>query len=177
MTVVYPEGTGVQGNIGVRIVLDIADTSAPSLATEINAASSLDLSCYLYANGWNPSITTSRVTAPRRLCTRQQLQQFGSDTYELSDLVYSYDPQAADADEANEALATLTKGLEVYAVERLGLDARDAAWAAGQYVDIHPIRLGEQGRAGDPTDETAEFQIVQSVIYTAPPIRRAVIAA
>lgn len=177
MTVVYPEGTGVQGNIAIKIVMDIANLAAPKLATELNAASSLDISCYLYANGWNPSITTSRVTAPRRLCTRQQLQQFGADTYELADLVYSYDPQEDDADPANEALATLAKGLEVYAVERLGLDARDTAWAVGQYVDIHPIRLGEQGRAGDPTDETSEFQIVQSVIYTAPPVRRSIIAA
>lgn len=177
MTVIYPEGTGVQGNISVKIVLAIADTSAPSLATEINAVSSLDISCFLHAGGWNATVTPSKGNAPRRLCTREQLQQFGADTYDLADLVYSFDPQAPDSDDANLALSTLTRGLEVFAVERLGMDAREEPFAVGQFVNIHPIRLGHQVETGDTTDEFAEFTITQSVIYTAPKIQRVAIVA
>jgi hypothetical protein len=177
VTATYPTGVGVQGNFAVTAVLAITDTSAPKLATEINATSSVDVSCFLYANGFNLTVNSNKGSAPRRLCTRQQLEQFGATTYSMADLIYAFDPQADDTDPDNKAKATLTQGLDLFLVVRMGLDARTTAWAATQRVRVLPVRLGEQNQVGDTTDEFAEFQIVQPAILTGPPINDAVIAA
>ena len=177
MAVIYPAGTGVQGNLGVKWVEAIADEAAPSLATELEAASSVDISCYLYAGGWNVTVNANKGAAPRRLCTRQTTEQFGATTYTLADLLYTLDPQAADSDPDNAALAALTAGSEGFIVVRMGLDARELAWAVGQYVNVYAVRLGEQNHIGDTTDEFAEFQVQQPAILTKPPVLRSVIAA
>lgn len=165
MTVVYPEGTPTLGNTKVAAVQAIADTSAPSLATEIGAATTVDMSCYLYPAGWSPGATTARGTKPARLCSKTQQETLNRTTYTIGDLQYVYDPQAADSDPGNEAKEVLTEGSELYLVERIGLDAQTEAFAVGQQVIIHHVVLGPQVRSGDRTDENGEFFITQAVAY------------
>lgn len=168
MTVLYPEATKAQGNTSVIVVQTIADMTAPELAAEISAASSVDVSCYLYGD-FSPTITTARGEAPRRLCTTQVFQQFGNTTYEVADLQYVYDPQAADSVDANKAKAALVESSEVYLVIRYGLSAQNDAIAAGEYVDVWHVRLGPQNHTRTGDGEFDEFAITQSVIALEPP--------
>lgn len=176
ITVVFPEAVKAQGNISVTVVQTIADMDAPSLATEINAATSVNVSCYLYSGGVGTK-TTSKGEAPRRLCSTDTFQQFGNTAYEVSDLVYLYDPQGDGADEANEAMTALVEGSDVYLVVRRGLDAKTTAYAATQKVDIWHVRLGPQNRGVTGDGEFDEFAITQPVIVLDTPTFDATIAA
>lgn len=165
MTIVYPEGTPTLGNTKVAAVVSVADSEAPKLATEIAAATSVDISCHLYPGGWAPSATTNKGEKPARLCSKRTQQQFNRTAYEIGDLQYVYDPQGADTDPSNEAKELLVEGTQVYLVERRGLDAEDEPFAVGDRVRVHHVRLGPQIPSGDTTDENGEFFITQSVIY------------
>lgn len=168
MTVIFPEATKVQGNTSVTVVQTVADMAAPDLSSEINAVSSVNVSCFLYSGGVGTA-TTAKGEAPRRVCTTETFQQFGNTSYEVSDLMYVYDPQGDDAAEANKAKAALVEGSEVFLVIRKGLDAKSTAYAAGQQVDIWHVRLGPQNRGVTGDGEFDEFAIVQSVIAIEPP--------
>lgn len=176
MTVLFPEAVKAQGNTSVTAVQTIAAPAAPKLATEINAATSVNISCFLYSGGVGSS-TTNKGEAPRRLCTTETLQQFGNTSYEITDLMYVYDPQGDDTDPANKAKAALVEGTDVYLVIRKGLDAQSNAHAVSQKVDIWHVRLGPQNRGVTGDGEFDEFAITQSVIPLAPPTVDAVIAA
>ena len=176
MTVIFPEAVKQQGNTSVTVVQDIADTSAPSLATEINAVSSVNVSCFLYGGGVGTA-TTNKGESPRRLCTTETFQAFGSTTYDVTDLSYVYNPQGDDTDEANEAKAALTEGTDVYLVIRKGLDAQTSAYAAAQLVDIWHVRLGPQNRTTTGDGEFDEYSITQPVTVLEAPVYDVEIAA
>lgn len=180
MTVLFPDATKAQGNVSVTVVTDISTLTAPSLAGEINDASSVDVSCFLFDNGAIVTANTNKVTAPPRLCTTEQLQELGNTTYEVSDLAYVYDPQAAGTAPENKAKTLLVEGAEVYLVERLGLIASGSAaeaYATGQYVNIYKVKLGKQNRSRQGDAESAVFAITQGAVLLAPPTYDAVIAA
>jgi hypothetical protein len=166
VTLVIPEGTPTLGNTKVKAVLSITALDAPKIATEVDAATSVDISCYLYPEGWGPTATTNKGTKRARLCTREQLEQLNRTTYSWAALQYVHDPQGADSDPGNEARELLQEGLKLYLVERQGLDA-DAAWTVGDRVRTHYVELGPQIESGDVTDENGEFYIMQDLIYVA----------
>lgn len=176
MPVLFPDAVKVQGNTSVTVVQTIANINAPDLSSEINAVSSVNVSCFLYSGGVGTS-TTNKGEAPRRLCTTQTFQQFGNTSYEVTDLMYVYDPQLDDADDANAAKAALAEGSEVYLVIRKGLDAQNTAHAVGQKVDVWHVRLGPQNRGVTGDGEFDEFAIVQSVIALNPPAQDVAIVA
>ena len=64
-----PNAVGSQGNIKVVWVETLTNPDSPSLAA-INAGTSLDVSYFLYQDGWTPGVTANRVTAKRRLASR-----------------------------------------------------------------------------------------------------------
>ena len=161
---INPTGVGVQGNYKVVWVETLTSLTSPS-AAEINAGTSLDVSYYLYADGWQPGVTANRVTAPRRLASRTSTERFGTTTETLGDLVYVVDPQAAAGSNGKKAYEALTEGSTGYFVERPGEDA-DGDIVAGDFVNIYPVEVGPQVITGDTTDEAAEFQVVQPVSVT-----------
>lgn len=164
MPVVMPEGVPVLGNTAVKWVATIADTAAPKLATELNAASpaSLDISCYLLADAWEPGQDVSKGSGPRRLCERSQFERFTTTTVQLGDLRYVISPQAAAGSDGKKAYEILTEGLSGYFVERLGLDAKTSAWAVAQFVNVIPVTLGPRIIVGD-TDENGDYTVMQPV--------------
>jgi hypothetical protein len=176
MTVFFPEATQVYGNTSVVVVQTIANPEAPSLATDINAATSVNVSCYLYSGGVGTS-TTNKGEAPRRLCTTSVLQNFGQTTYEVTDLQYTYDPQEDLTHENNDARNALTEGSEVYLVVRRGLNAQDTAYAAAQKVDVWHVRLGPQNKTQTGDGEFDEYSITQAVVAMEPPVEDVEIAA
>ena len=161
---INPNGVGVQGNIKVIWVETIANKEAPT-AAEINAGTSLDVSYYLYENGWAPGVTSNRVSAPRRLASTTVTERFGTTTETLGDLIYLVDPQAAAGSDGKKAYEALIEGSTGYFVERPGDDA-DTDIAAGDFVIVRPVQLGRQLITGDPSDEAAEFQVTQPVSQT-----------
>lgn len=164
MTVIYPEGTPTLGNVKVKAVVSVADMAAPKLATEINAATSVDLSCFLQKEGWAPAASTAKGTRKDRLCSKTSAEQFNRTTYTIGALRYVHDPTANDAAAGNEARELLQEGLKIYLIERQGLDAEDVAFAVADRVRTHYVELGPQIESMDP-DDNGEFFIMQDVVY------------
>jgi hypothetical protein len=165
MTVVYPEGTPTLGNTKVVAAVAVASLTAPKLATEISAATSVEISCYLFPAGWAPTASTAKGTKMARLCDKILREQFNRTTYSIGDLQYVYDPQGDDSDPGNEAKELLVEGTQIYLIERIGLDAQDDAMAVADRVRTHHVELGPQIPSGDRTDENGEFFITQCVVY------------
>lgn len=164
MTVVYPEGTPSLGAIKVKAVVAIADRLAPKLATEVDAGTSIDLSCYFYDDGWTPSGSQGKSTKKRRLCSKVDTESLSPATYTIGSLRYTHDPQGADTADGNEARELLKEGTKIHFVERQGGDAMDDPFAVGDRVRSHYVVLGEQFESAD-TDENGEFYILQEVSY------------
>jgi hypothetical protein len=165
MSEFYPEGTPTLGNTKVTAVVSVANLDAPDLSSEIGAITSVDLSCYLFPAGWNPTGTTAKGSKPDRLCTKTKQEQLNRTTYTLPALQYTYDPQGDDSDPGNEAKELLVEGSKIFLVERRGLDATETAWAATQKSRVHYVQLGPQIPMGDPTDENAEYYLMQELVY------------
>ena len=81
-------------------------TAAPSLASEIGAVGSVNLSCFI--RDWNPELQNNQGNAPARLCTTVQLPVEGNVQFSPIELRYVYDPQADDTTDDNKAKALLT---------------------------------------------------------------------
>jgi hypothetical protein len=165
VTLALPEGTATLGNTKVKFGLACADLDAPKLATEINAVTSVDGSCFLFPEGWNPTANVNKGTRRRRLCSRNTSEVFNTTQYVLAALQYVHDPQEDDTDPVNDLRALLTQGTKVFAWERQGLDAQSDDFAVGDHSITHHIEVGPQVRMGDPTDENGEYYIMQEVIY------------
>lgn len=161
MSILYPEATPVQGNTKIQVVASIATLTAPSLASEINATGSLDISCFV--RDWNPELNSNQGNAPARLCTTVQLPVEGNTQFNPIEIRYVYDPQAATTTNDNKARALLAKGTEFYFVIRKGLDAQATAWAASQYVEVWEVRCGRQNYVRSGQDEFSEYEIVQQI--------------
>lgn len=161
MTIVMPEGVPTLANTAVKWVASIADPTAPTLA-ELTAAApaSFDLSCALYADSFQPTQDVSRSNAPRRLCSRTSLSRITDTTRSLPDITYAIEPQAAAASDGKRPFEILTEGTSGFLVARFGLDARNEAWAAGQFVSVFPVTLGA-GLVMNPQDDGAEYMVSQ----------------
>lgn len=154
----------------------IANKTAPT-ATEVTAGTVLDVTGYLYADGFEGfGADTSRVSAPRRILDTIQNQTLGTTTFNMGDLSYMYDPQAAPGSDGKKALEKLVEGATGYFVRRFGIDADDDL-ASGQYVDVVPVELGPQVAVKTSTDETGEAAIRQAVSVTGSVASNVAIAA
>lgn len=177
MSIIYPEATPAYGNTAVIVALTLSSESAPSLATDFVAPNSLNVSCFLYGTGFSATSETTRNTAPQRLCDVSTREQFGTTTFTVQDLQYTYDPQGDETAEANEAKEMLTEGLEVWIVERNGIPAKTTDLTSGDLVNLHHVRLGKQNRTKTGDGEEAEYSITQGVVYIEDPIYDVAVAA
>lgn len=174
MTIITPEATSVQGNTKLKAVLTIATLASPSLASEINAASSLDVSCFI--RDWNPEIQSNTGFAPPRVCTTVQLPVEGNTQFNPIEIRYVYDPQGADTTDDNKAKALFVRGTEFYMVVRKGLDAQATAFAATQRVEVWKFRAGRQNLVRSGTDEFSEYEISQQLFPLAEPTMAVIVA-
>lgn len=173
MTVVYPEGIAARGKESVIFVPVIASIAAPTVA-ELTAAGAVNISCFLL--GFQPN-SEQGSTEDRRLCSEQVFETPGDVKVTIDNLQYIYYPQAAAAAPENRAYEVMKKDVAGYLVDRRGLNARTAAVAAAQKVDVYQVRLGEQFRtAVDPGAEGQKFQITQKAFVTGPYQYDAVVA-
>src|SRR3982750_69231 len=115
MTLTLPEGVPTLGATKVKAVVTIATQTAPVLTTEINAAGSLDLSLYLYPEGWAPTGATGKGSRPPRLGSKSQREIFNRTTYSMGTLRYVYDPQGPTTG-VNAARTLLAAGTKIHLV-------------------------------------------------------------
>jgi len=165
VTVVSPEGTPTLGNTKVQAVVSIATMTAPKIATEVKAATSVDGSFYLYPAGWTPNGDTPKGQKPPRLGSKKTAESLNRTQYTIGALQYVHDPQTADSAPGNEMRELCQSGQEIFFVERMGPDAETVDWTVGQRVLVHHLRLGPQIESGDRTDENGEFFISQAAVY------------
>lgn len=176
MTVVFPDGVQAEGNVKVAFVPAIADTASPKL-TELDAAESVDLSCYITAGQFQPT-AEQNTGDDRRLCSKETFQVLGRVTRGFEDVTYIYDPQGVAGAEGNAAYEALKQGTTGFLVARYGLDAQDSDFAVGQVVDIYPVECGAQRKTAPPeNDEFAKLTVTQRFGVTGPMSEDAAIVA
>lgn len=154
------DGVSSNETVSLRWVESIATPTAPSLATEINAASSVALEC-LVTGQFNIDFSVDR-TQLRRMCSRQVRERSGPVTYSVQDLFVVYDPQNMAAP-VSAAYAALTDGATGYLVERRGVHV-DTAWAAGDLVRVIPVEVANANPAPPEEDNELQARIAFTVI-------------
>ena len=119
---------------------NLANPAAPGVAAALNAATSLDITCYLTGD-FAPDASVATITDDR-VCLKQILEDVGAVTWSVDEMQYIYDVQNP-ASVSNKAYAAMTSGSSGYFVARYGMDY-DTAAAAAQKVDVIPVKLGPQ---------------------------------
>lgn len=176
MTVYVPEATPATGNVKLWWVTTIATLTAPSLASEINAPSSVDLSQYLYGNSWAPGLDQGKGQARRRLGTKRNQERLNTPVETLPNLEYVCAPQLPDTDDINKLYALCVPGTVLTFLERLGMDV-DTAPAVGQYFNTYRVRLGERATLAPTDDENADIYVTQGVINLVPVTKKVQLVA
>lgn len=159
MSVYEVEETPTLGFVKVKVLTAVANPEAVSLATEVNAVSSKDVT--LTFRDWNPTVNVNSGTAPKKLGTRNQYPQEGLAQYQPIEVRYPYDPQADDTDPNNQGKATMTPGTIREVLVRRGLDALDVDFAVDDKYELWSVRCGRQTRTKSGDDEFASEEIVQ----------------
>lgn len=165
MTVSLPDTVSVLGTRSVWVVPKASAADAEDI-TIADLTAALKATCYIYSGG----IITGeqqRGDAPRKLCEVKTRQKIGTITESISDLQYSYHPQLADADEANDMKSAMTQSSVVYIVDRKGI-LDETAPTITDYFDVYEVELGYQNRTQTGEDDQAEYSITQgaSVLNT-----------
>lgn len=154
------DGVSSNETVSLRWVKTIADPTAPSLATEINAVSSVALECLVVGN-FDIDFSVDR-TQLRRMCSRQVRERSGPVTYSIQDLFVVYDPQNLAAP-VSKAYAALQDGETGYLVERRGVHV-DTAWAAGDLVRVIPVEVANANPAPPEDDNELQARVAFTVI-------------
>lgn len=137
-----PAATPSDGYFKLQFVTTIDTTTAPKVATEIKAASSVELTCYL-KEPWG-AMTAVESVEDWRACLRNVLATPGTSKTELQDLIVTHKVQVP-ADVANKAYAALAPLTQGYLVARYGIDV-DTDWAAAQIVDVFPVTVASRDK-------------------------------
>jgi hypothetical protein len=130
--------TPADGNVKIVAVPAIADTSAPTV-TELTAGTAVDLSCYLTADGWQPSQDQATIS-DERLCSTQVFGAPGRKTLGLTVRVIDNTNSPNEATD-NAAVDTLEEGTQLYFVERRGVPF-DEPITADHKVRVWPVTVG-----------------------------------
>lgn len=173
MALTIPPGVNAEGSVLVKWVPTLADPAAPTL-TEINATGSLDISCYLAKDGFQPGAETEKWK-DERLCTKNVFEQEGAVTYSIEALKYIYDAQNPESI-SNAAYAALQSGTPGYLVVRWGKDLEsNPEIAAGDVVDVYPVQLGT--RTKQQPEANSKLWVSQEVSVTGTPQEDIALAA
>lgn len=163
MTTEIPEYVTAEGNVNVYWLPAIADQEEITLA-EMTAG--VDITCYLPA-AWE-GITAEQTRGEQtRMCLKESFEVLGKIKRGISDFSYTYLPQAADADPANEVKDAMEEGTPGYVVVRYGIPASTAP-AVAQKVESIKAVAGAQSKATTGSDEFAPLVVNQSIASQGP---------
>ena len=135
--------TPADGNVRTDIVPAIANITVPKL-TELSAAASKNVSCYITAGGFTFSPEQATITDDRECDTFTASQPGRTSAGSVSITVIDNTGTAISAT-ANVAVDVLVPGTTLYIVRRYGL-AYDAAYAVAQKVDVLTVKVGKKQR-------------------------------
>lgn len=123
----------------------IADIESPE-ASEINAVSAANISCYLLAEQEGVTANVEKVRLARLLCETSTSEGLGEQTWSLADITGVFDPQAASSSDGKLAWdlfqSPLTPG---YLVRRQGVVAYqdNPEVVGGQFVDVFKVEVSQ----------------------------------
>lgn len=153
-----PASVPTNGTMSVIFVEQLAIPATPDI-DEITDPSSVDLSCYLTGDGFNPSTTENTIEDPR-LCQRQTFVQPG-DYLDALEITYVFNPTSAPD---NQAQLNIPQGTSGFLVVRWAVDSEEP-WGAGDIVDVYPVTFGVQ-RKQQPVRNSVH-RIMQTPFVTA----------
>lgn len=161
-----PASVFSDGMVRVDWVPVLADPENPALS-ELQALANLEMSCYFTDAGWAPNTAEDQAPDPR-LCSTETYTGPGRHTTTIP-TVYVTNPDDPTNDEAAVTLVDRSTG---YYVERRGV-AYDQAWAAGDMVNVYPVKLGVQNET--PPTANTPLTITQMAYVRAPGTKRRVL--
>lgn len=138
----YPDETPALGTTNIVVTAGILDPSAPSLATEVEAATSHEVTLTFHT--WDPQVNVNTGNSPARVGTKNQFPQEGLAAYQGIEVTYPYDPQADDEDPDNAAKADLVQGARKDVLVRKGKDTETEPLVVGDRTETWAVRCGRQ---------------------------------
>lgn len=163
-----PRKVQANGKDSWFLVPAVATLSAPSI-TEINAATGINISCAILADGDSLTRTTNKVTLPAYLCETDQYEGLDRATWSMGDVVGGFDPQAAAVSDDKKAFEFLRNGYEGFAVRRQAVDVNVGAATVGEFFDIVPVAIDEAFSDKSGTDASAIYVFRAGVAVTGKP--------
>lgn len=159
-----PRKVRAQGKDSWWLIPAVADQDAPT-ALEVNAATGINISCTVLAEGDSLTATTNKVTLPAYLCEVEQFEGNDNTTYSMGDVVGGFDPQAADTSDDKKAFEFLRSGFTGYAVRRQGVAVDTGDVTAGEFVDVVPVDIAKAvpGKSGNDASAIYTFSAAVSV--------------
>lgn len=149
----------------------VADKTAPTVA-EVNAATGLNISCYLWSDFEGLTSSTGKVTLPRLLCELNTYEANDVTTFTVSDLDFAFAPQAASGSDGKKAWEKFQAGgLTGYLIRRQGITADQATpeATAGQFVDVMPVDIGKAVPGKTSTGADGVYRATAPVAITGEP--------
>lgn len=171
----FPEGVKIQGNDKIIAMTAVADPTAPSLASEINAATSVELTEAMYGT-WDAPVSVDTGSAPTRIGTQSVLPEEGNANRAVIPVAYPVDPSKPISDPVNKVWATLAPGAIIYVLVRRGV-SKDTAFAATDVGLVYKVRCGFQPEPNATSaDAYGEYQVAQNLIPLGAPTAATVAA-
>lgn len=149
----------------------VASKTAPTVA-EVNSASGLNISCFLWSDFEGISSSTGKVTLPRLLCEVNTYEANDVTSFTIADIDFAFAPQAAGASDGKKAWDKFKAGgLSGFLIRRQGVTADQAApeATAGQFVDVMPVEIGKAVPGKTSTDAAGVYRATSPVAITGEP--------
>lgn len=160
--------TPADGNTLVLLIPTFANPDAPKLT---ETASAVDISCYLTATGWKPSLA-EQVATDERLCSTEVFEQPGRSTNSL-EVEYIDNTNSENDATFNVAKETLVPRAPMFVLIRTG-KPYETPLALADKVKIYPIKPGQHNEL--PPEANSVLKIGQKLFVTGPVTRPAMVA-
>lgn len=140
MTDTFPSGVQAAGkNQFVLWPAPPASWAAPKLS-EYNAATNLDITCYIPVSAFAPTLDQP-TEDDTRWCDKSTRNSFGVPTLNLSEITHIVNPQGTGSETGNKMLAQLLPDTFYYLSWRLGVEAA-LAGVVGQKIVGFSMQTG-----------------------------------
>lgn len=139
---IKPQKKTADGRDSYWLVPAIASLAAPT-ALEVNAATGLNITCFVLSDQEGFAGNTERVTLPRLLCETTTSEGIAQTIYSFPDLRIVFDPQAASGSDAKKAYEKIRNGYTGFLVRRQNIDAMTGDAVVGQFVDAAAVTIAK----------------------------------
>ena len=141
ITDIYPAGKKAAGASWFLWFGEEPPSSPPTLA-EVQAATVLDLTCYLMADGTEIGMDQARED-DTRACHNSTSESFGATTFTKESILHIVDPQEKGLAEGNKARELVKANATQYCGVVNGIDHETGTVAAAALMDVYRVECGE----------------------------------